>query len=119
MIRDILSYFIYPHGESAARGNKLLYYFLFAYIVSLFIKDAPVVTNVIAGALLFTALLTTPPSSYFTRLKASPVALGLIVFFILNAVSVLLSDNKSAGMAVLQMRLPLFILPLAISWIAF
>lgn len=119
MIRSALSYFLYSGEGYSGRAGAFLYYSTLLYIISLFIKDAPVITNIIAGILLLAAFITTPPSSYLTRLRASPVALGLILFFLLNVVSVLLSDNKAAGMAVLQMRLPLFILPLAIALVAF
>lgn len=111
----LLSYFALPTEENTRPVHAFLYYGLLAYCVSLFIKDAPVITNVLAAVILVASLFSHSPSSYFKRLFNSPVATGIIVFFLLNTVSALLSENKAGGVAVLQMRLPLLILPLAIA----
>ncbi len=105
--------------EGTSKTNRILYYTLLTYIVSLFLKGAPVISNILMGAVLALSLSTISKENFIDSIRKSKVLIGIIFFFLLQIFSLLLSEDKKEGMALLLRRLPLFLLPASFIFINF
>lgn len=113
-------FFLPDTTEFSSKIKVILYYCILGYIVSLFLKDAPVVTNVLMVAIFILAWFSISPSDYIRYFSKNSINIGLILFFLLQVISVLfVSNDKTRGVSMLVLRLPLFVLPLALSLIDF
>jgi O-antigen ligase len=110
------TYFFPEEGEIKTKANYVLYFTLLAYIVSLFLKDTPVITNLLMIGIFVLSVVQIKSLKQFYN---NPVNIGILVFYSYQLISVLLSDNIQSGFTILLFRMPLFILPLAFCFIDF
>lgn len=113
------NYFSSVKNEVNGKKNRVLYFTILAYILSLFIKDAPVITNILLAGIFVLSLPTISKESFFDSIKKNKVLIGIIFFFFIQLLSMLLSSDKKEGIAVLVRRLPFFILPVSFLFIHF
>jgi len=111
--------FTFNEAAPSGKTSKLLYYAILGYIVSLFMNDSPVVTNLFMAGIFVLAWMNVSPGNYFKYFAKNPVNIGLILFFVCELVSVLFSSDKSNGFDILRLRIWLLILPLAFCLIDF
>ena len=107
----VRSFFTIKKDFSLSVKEQCFYYLLLAYCISLYIKHAPVVTNLLLFSVFIAAIFIGYGKNYFHALKKNKIISGLLLFFIYQVLSVCTSVNKEAGLQVLLMRLPLFLLP--------
>jgi O-antigen ligase len=101
------------------KSGTILFYTILAYIISLFLKDAPVATNIMMATIFVLAFIFKPYHQIIPSLLKNRIDLYIIIFYILLVFSLIYSSDKIEGFHVLNRRLPLFMLPLAISLIDF
>jgi|GEM_PF-1916461 O-antigen ligase len=110
---------VFNDSKASVRYCKIIYYSLLGYIVSLYIKNAPVVSNGLIIILLVLAFISVKPRNFFNLFASQKVNLGILLFFICEVISVIFSIDKTGGFNILSIRLPLFILPCAFCLINF
>lgn len=103
-----------PAGKAFALKEKLLYFGIGAFFISLLLPDMPVVNNIVTGALVLNCFLYNSPAEKRHLLwKRKEIAL-MILFYLLHIVSALFSSNKQEALEMLVLRVPLLALPLAL-----
>jgi O-antigen ligase len=112
-------YFLIEKNEVKRKINLVLYFLILAYIISLFLKDMPVITNVLMAFICLLSILSVSPANYLKQLSTDKISLGIVLFYLYQVISVLLSQDIQSGLAVLILRLPLLILPLSFCFIDF
>ncbi|MBO9631662.1 MAG: O-antigen ligase family protein [Chitinophagaceae bacterium] len=83
----------------------------------MFLPGMPVVNNICFGLLFVYSFLFNPLGEKIGLLKRRLAVAGMILFFLLQALSILYSTNKSEGTAVLVLRLPMLMFPIALGTI--
>ncbi|HWY97779.1 MAG TPA: O-antigen ligase family protein [Bacteroidia bacterium] len=111
--------FAYSDTKASNRYGPILYFLIVGYIVSLFIKNAPVFSNGFMFLILLFACINTNPNKYLQQFSNQKINLGIVAFFLVELISVLLSTDKASGFDILSLRLPLLIIPLAFCLIEF
>jgi O-antigen ligase len=111
--------FAFKDAKASARYGIFLYVLILAYIVSLYVKNAPVLSNSLMFLIFLLAFISAPPASYKDIFLKQKVCLGIALFFLVQVISVLFSSDKTDGFDILSLRLPLFIFPLAFCLIDF
>ena len=106
-------------AKASSRYGKFLYFSILAYIVSIYIKNAPVVSNALMFLILVFGVLSVHVSKYKQQFIGQKINLGMLMFFLCQLLSVLLSSDKTTGFSILTLRLPLLIFPLAFCFIDF
>jgi O-antigen ligase len=101
-------------GKAFTLKEKVLYFLIAAFFISLFLPDMPVVVNIIIGAIIFLSLFY-PTFREKGRLLRQRKEIALMtLFFGINIVSGLISTNLKEGLEMLVLRLPLLVFPLSI-----
>jgi O-antigen ligase len=115
----MVSLFAYNDSLPSKKKGFVIYYALLAYIVSLYIKNAPVISNGLMFSILLLGILSISRGNYLTSFSKNRINLGILLFFIFQIISVLFSSDKVSGFDIISLRLPLLILPLAFCFIEF
>src|SRR5882762_430920 len=101
-------------GKVFLKKEKILYWLLSAFFISLFLPEMPVVNNVfITAVVLHSCFYNTFREKGQLLLKRKEI-LVMILFYLLHVVSAFLSVNREEAMVMLVRRLPLLIFPLCI-----
>jgi O-antigen ligase len=111
--------FAYSDTKASSRVSPILYFLILGYIISLFIKNAPLISNGFILLILVFAFISNSPKNYLQKLLEQKINLGMVAFFVVQLISVFISADKASGFNILSLRLPLFILPLAFCLIDF
>ncbi len=96
------------------KGEKLLYWLVLIFFVSLFIPRMPVITNSLLGILVLLSFSSNSLKEKIGLLKTRPYILLLISYYLLLLLSLLWSGDKAEATTQLEIRLPILLLPLAI-----
>ncbi len=110
---------VFNDSKASVRYGKLIYYCLLGYIVSLYIKNAPVLSNGLMIILVGLAFISVKPRNYLGLFASQKINSGIMLFFVYEMISVIFSIDKTSGFNILSMRLPLFIFPCAFCLINF
>jgi O-antigen ligase len=94
--------------------DKILYWLIIVFFISLFIPSVPVASNILLGCLLLFSFFYTKLQLKWQLLKERPFILLMIAYYLLHVISLLWSTDKQEAAAQLAIRLPVFILPLAV-----
>lgn len=113
------NYFLSEKNEIKNKINLVLYFTILAYIISLFLKDAPVISNILMALILILSFFSPSDHTKWQRILKNKISVGIIIFYLYQVLSVALSANMKSGVAILMLRLPLLILPLAFCFIDF
>jgi len=103
-----------PLGKAFSKNEKILYWLVSAFFISLFLPDAPVVGNIVIGALLTFLFFSISWAEKGRALKDRKEIQWMLVFFLLHIISAAFSDNKREGMDMLVLRLPLLVFPMSL-----
>jgi len=114
----MISFFSF-NDNTKSKYSIYIYYFILCFIVSLFFKDIPAITNIFMIFIFFGAWLNVSPKLYKQLFFKHPVNIGIVLFFLFHFISLLYSSDKASGLIVVQRRLSLFILPMAFCLIDF
>jgi O-antigen ligase len=94
--------------------EKILYWLLSAFFVSLFLPEMPVVNNTFIIAVVVHSCFFNTFAEKGQLLRKRKAVLFMIFFYLLHIVSAILSANRDEAMVMLVRRLPLLIFPLCI-----
>lgn len=113
--------FLFKKESPTGRISKFIYYAILGYIVSLFLKNSPVVSNLFMAAIFGMAWFAKPLNfkQLAQNIKGNKVIAGLLIFFLLEFISAIFSHDKQGGFDMLRVRLSLLVLPLAFLFIDF
>ncbi len=112
-------HFITKKNEIKTKPEQFSYYILLAYIVSLYIKDAPVITNILMGLLFCLSILQFFKKKTTFSLKQNSVLAGIIFFYLFQIISVAYSENKQEGLNILSATVPVLIFAITFSLLHF
>jgi O-antigen ligase len=114
-----MSYFFLPvKNELDQKANFLAYYALLVYIISLFSEFIPVVTNVMMGCILLAAIICMR-NGVKASIQKNKVLVGIIIFYVLQIISMLLSANVADGFKTLSNTVPFLLFGIAFLFIEF
>lgn len=114
----MFSIFIFDE-KSSNKINQFIYYTLLLYILSIYFKDFPAFTNTLTLILFVIPLFNESGRKNFFNFSKNSINFGFILFFILQIISLLYSNDTETGFNILQRRLPLLIIPMAFCLIDF
>lgn len=101
-------------GSKLSVKEKLFYWLVLFFFISLFIPRMPVITNILSGMFVIISFSNNSLKEKFQLLKARPYMLLFLLYYLLHLLSVLWSEDKTEATTQLAMRLPIFLFPLAI-----
>jgi len=101
-------------GKVFSRKEKILYWLLSAFFVSLFLPEMPVVNNTLIIAIVLDCCFFNSLAEKMRLLRRRKEILFMILFYLLQVISALLSVNRDEAMVMLVRRLPLLVFPLCI-----
>jgi O-antigen ligase len=87
------------------------------FFLSLFLPGMPVVTNLLIAALFVYCCRFNSPAAKARLLQSRPAIVAMLLFFLLQVISAVLSANKPEAGSLLVRRLPLLVFPLALGTI--
>jgi len=106
-----------PAGRAFARKEKILYFGVGAFFISLLLPDMPVINNIITGAIVLNCFLYNSFAEKRRLLRQRKEIVFMLLFYGLHIVSACLSVDRQEALEMLVLRLPLLIFPLSIGLI--
>jgi O-antigen ligase len=106
-----------PRGMAFSRKEKILYFGIAAFFISLFLPGMPVINNIFTGAILLHSFFYNTLAAKKQLLRQRKAILFMLIFFLFHIISALASVNRQEAMRLLAMRSPLLIFPLSIGLI--
>jgi O-antigen ligase len=101
-------------GRVFLKKEKIFYWLVSAFFLSLFFPDMPVINNILIGAtVIHSCYYNTLPEKWRLLGKRKEIWL-MIVFYLWLIVSAMLSANKQEALVMIVRRLPLLVFPLCI-----
>ncbi len=103
-----------PLAKTFTRKEKILYFLVAGFFISLFLPDMPVVNNIFVGAILLAGFFFNSLAEKRQLLRQRKGVLFMLLFYALHIVSALFSADRQEGLNMLVLRVPLLIFPLSI-----
>jgi len=103
-----------PAARIFSLRERLLYFGIAAFFISLFLPDMPVINNIIIGGLFLVSLIYNPFAEKVQLLRQRKEIALMILFFLWHIVSGIVSLNHKEALVMLALRLPLLVFPLSI-----
>lgn len=103
-----------PAARIFSLRERLLYFGIAAFFISLFLPDMPVVNNIIIGGLFLVSLIYNPFAEKVQLLKQRKEILLMILLFLWHIASGFFSHNRQEALVMLALRVPLLVFPLSI-----
>ncbi|TWI83670.1 O-antigen ligase [Lacibacter cauensis] len=101
-------------GRQLKWQEKAFYWLVLVFFISLFIPRAPVASNILLGAFVAHSFFYNRLNEKLQILKQRPVVILITAYYLLHVISLAWSTDKEEAATQLAIRLPIFILPLAI-----
>ncbi|MEI7596857.1 MAG: O-antigen ligase family protein [Bacteroidota bacterium] len=109
--------FKFIEADSKYKTNTCIYYCILLFIISVFIKNAPVITNTLVGLIFVFSLIKT--ENILSTIFKNKITLGFVLFYFSQFITLLWTEDITAGFDTILSRLPLLIFPIAFSLIKF
>jgi O-antigen ligase len=106
-----------PAAKIFSLRERLLYFGIAAFFISLFLPDMPVINNVIIGGVVLISLFYNPFSEKVRLLRERKEIGLMILFYILHLISGFFSKNHHEALTMLALRAPLLVFPVSIGLI--
>ena len=103
-----------PAARIFSLRERLLYFGIAAFFISLFLPDMPVINNIIIGGLFLVSLIYNPFAEKVQLLRQRKEIALMILFFLWHIVSGIVSQNHKEALVMLALRVPLLVFPLSI-----
>lgn len=103
-MNSFLHTFSYPEKNAESKFEKYTYYLILAYILSLFLKSSPSITNIIMFLIVVAAVLAFRKKGWKND---KYIFFGIGAFYFFQGASLLYSNDFSEGLRVMQLRLPI------------
>lgn len=101
-------------GRQLFIKEKLFYWLVLLFFISLFIPRMPVLTNILLGVFVIISFSSNSLKEKVKLLKARPYVLLFLFYYLLHLLSFFWSDDRGEAITQLSMRLPIVLFPLAI-----
>src|ERR1700761_8516953 len=105
-------------GKNFTRNEKILYFLLAAFFLTLYLPRMPVVNNLFIGLIFLHCLFYNSRAEKKKLLKERKELYFIFAFFGLHLISAFISANRQEGIAMLGLRSPLLIFPLSLGLIS-
>ena len=106
-----------PAAKIFSLKERLLYFGIALFFVSMFLPDMPVINNIIIGGVVLVSFLYNPFAEKVRLIGERKEILLMIVFYIWHIISTFLSVNQHEALVMLALRVPLLVFPLSIGLI--
>jgi len=103
-----------PDGKTFTRKEKILYFLVAGFFVSLCLPGMPVINNIFTGAILLHSFFCNELAEKKQLLRQRKAIWFMLLFFLLHIIGALLSVNGQEAIRLLAMRVPLLIFPLSL-----
>jgi O-antigen ligase len=105
-------------GQAMAPKLKTIYALIMGFFISLFLPPvAPLFNNLFIALIFIACLRLTTVREKISLLKKRPAIILMIIFFLLQIISALISEDQSRGFTLLGLRVPLLMFPISIGLI--
>ncbi|MHA4808707.1 O-antigen ligase family protein [Flavitalea flava] len=101
-------------GRVFEKKEKILYWLISVFFLSLFLPDMPVINNILIGATVMHSCFYNSLVEKRQLLRQRKEIMLMIVFYLLHLLSALFSQNRQEALSMLALRAPLLIFPLCI-----
>ncbi|MEO5592911.1 MAG: O-antigen ligase family protein [Chitinophagaceae bacterium] len=101
-------------AEALTKKEKTLYFLLVFFFFALYMPGVTWMYNVGMWALFVYSFFFNTAAEKWELLKARKAIIYIIIFFLLNCISALLSDNTKEGISWVGIRISLFIFPFSL-----
>jgi O-antigen ligase len=102
-------FFIPVKNEIDHKTDLIAYYALLVYIVSIFSHYIPVVTNIMMALIFVLSLVSAFKKKVLLSIQKNKAIAGIVLFFLAQVLSVLLSTNKQEGLNQVSNVIPFFL----------
>jgi O-antigen ligase len=103
-----------PKAGAFALKEKIFYFLVVVFFITLFLPDMPVLNNITVGAILLHSFFFNSLAEKRRLIRQRREISFMLLFYLFQIASALLSANKQEGLNMLVLRLPLLLFPLAI-----
>jgi O-antigen ligase len=101
-------------GKAFTQKEKILYFLVTAFFISLFLPDMPVINNIFIGALLLYSFFYNTLTAKRQLLRERGAIQFMLLFYLLHIFSSLFSVNKQEALNLLLLRAPLLVFPVSL-----
>ena len=106
-----------PEGLQIPVKEKGLYALFAGFMISFFLPGMPVVNNIFFGLLFVYSFLFNTPKEKAWLLRRRLAIVGMLLYFLMQVISALYSTNIKEGFAMIVIRLPMLMFPIALGTI--
>lgn len=104
-------------GKDFSRNEKILYFLLAGFFITLYLPRMPVVNNFFIGLIFVHCLFYNGWAEKKQLLKERKELIFIFIFFGLHVLSALFSVNRQEAVTMLGLRIPLLLFPLSLGLI--
>jgi O-antigen ligase len=104
-------------GKTFSVREKILYFLMAGWFITLFLPDMPVLNNIVTGAILLHSFFYNSIAEKRQWLRRRRGVFFMLLFYAIHILSALCSANREEGIRLLILRLPLLIFPLSLGGI--
>jgi O-antigen ligase len=101
-------------GKTFSVREKILYFLMAGWFITLFLPDMPVLNNIVTGAILLHSFFYNTLADKWKCLRQRKEILFMLLFYFLHIISMVFSINRQEGVRMLVLRLPLLAFPLSL-----
>jgi len=101
-------------GRVFLMKEKVFYWLVSAFFISLFLPDMPVINNILIGATVMQSFFFNSPSEKVQLLKERKEIWMMILFYMLLIISGFMSADRKEALVMVTLRLPLLVFPICI-----
>ena len=100
--------------DGLSRKEKCLLGLVTAFLISLFLPDMPMVGNILIAGIFVCCLFFDSPAEKWRLLRSRAAILLMLLFFLLQTISAVVSVDGREGLSMLELRSPLVVFPLSL-----
>jgi len=101
-------------GRDFTRNEKILYFLLMGFFITLYLPRMPVINNIFIGLIFVHSFFYNDRAEKKKLLKERRALVFMLVFFGLHILSAIFSSNRQEAVNMLGLRSPLLLFPLSL-----
>ena len=106
-----------PAAKIFSLRERLLYFGIALFFVSMFLPDMPVINNIIIGGVVLVSFLYNPFAEKVRFFRERKEIMLMVLFYIWHIISAFVSVNQHEALVMLALRVPLLVFPISIGLI--
>jgi O-antigen ligase len=115
----MIDYFFSKKKVIKNKINITCYFLILGYIISLYINNAPVLTNMLMVLLLIFSLFNIRELGFLNSLQQNRACISITIIFFIRLISLIYSTDKAEGVTIITQQIPLLIIPLSFCFLEF